>query len=101
MSEITSRAEALKASIAKWVDIRERIEGIQNDIETMCGFCELAKKKTEGVLGVGCKFCEADAKKLCEEYITEERLIVNPLFEAWEKTDMLLKQLRSLPVDLK
>jgi len=101
MSEIKTRAEALNASIEKWVDIRERIEGLQNDVDRMCGFCELAKKKAKDVHVFRCNLCEPDAKKLCEEYITDERLISNPLYGAWEKTDNLLAHLRSLPVDLK
>ena len=101
MSEIKTRAEAREASILKWVDIRKRIEEIQNDIERMCGFCFIAKEKVKEVHVYRCTLCDADVKKLCDKYITEERLIVNPLYEAWEKTDNLLNQIRSLPVDLK
>ena len=101
MSEIKTRAEAREASIEKWADILIRIEGLQDDVDRMCGFCDLAKGKAGGIHIFRCKLCEPDAKKLCEEYITEERLIVNPLFEVWEKTDTLLTHIRSLPVDLK
>ena len=102
MSEVKTRVEALNASIEKWVDILRRIEGLQNDIDRMCGFCYLAKsRQIEKPRIFRCNLCEPDAKKLCKEYIAEERLIMNPLFEAWEKTDNLLTHLRSLPVDLK
>ena len=103
MSEITNRAEAKEASLKKWFDVRERIEKIQTDIDSMCGFCYLAKGKAEGKEPkvFKCVVCEPDARKLCEEYISEKRLILNPLYEAWEKTDNLLAHLRSLPVDLK
>jgi len=102
MIEIKTRAEALNASIEKWVDIRERIEGLQNDVDRMCGFCELARsRQIEKPRVFRCFLCDPDVKKLCEEYIKDERLISNPLYGAWEKTDNLLAHLRSLPVDLK
>ena len=101
MSEIKTRAEAKEASIEKWANIRERIERIQTDVEKMCGFCDLAKSRQKKIRIFRCKLCEPDVRKLCDEYITEERLITDPLVEAWAKTDILLTQLRSLPVDLK
>lgn len=101
MSEIKTRAEAKEASIEKWADILQRIEELQNDVERMCGFCELAKEKAKNVKVYRCTVCEPDAKKLCDEYITEESLITDPLFEAGAKTDILLNKIRSLPVDLK
>ena len=101
MSEIKTRAEAREASIEKWADILERIERIQLDAETMCGFCDLAKGKAGEIHIFRCKLCEPDVRKLCDEYITEERLITDPLFEAYQKTNTLLDKIRSLPVDLK
>jgi len=102
MSEITNRAEALNASIEKWVDIRERIEGLKNDVERLCGFCELARsRQIEKPRVFRCFLCEPDAKKLCKEYINEGRLIPDALNTAYDYTDTLLKRIRSLPVDLK
>ena len=101
MSEIKTRAEAKEKSIEKWADILQRINIIQVDAETMCGFCDLAKGKAGGIHTFRCKLCEPDARKLCEDYIGEERLIMNPLEEAYQKTNTLLDKIRSLPVDLK
>ena len=107
MSEIKTRAEAKEASVKKWADILTRIGRLQNDIDRMCGFCELAQNKASAqkVKEWRCFHCEPDAKKLCEEYITgPERslgILVNSLEDAYQKTDNLLKQIRSLPVDLK
>ena len=103
MSEIKTRAEAKEASIEKWVDILTRIGNLQSDIDTMCGFCDLARDKAEGKEPpvFKCAVCEPDAKKLCEEYITGGFLITEPLSNAWMKTNILLTQIRSLPVDLK
>ena len=101
MSEIKTRAEAKEASIEKWVDILERIESLQGDVYTMCGFCDLAKGKAGGIHSFRCKLCEPDAKKLCEKYITERRLITDPLEWVYQKTNTLLDKIRSLPVDLK
>ena len=101
MSEVKTRAEARESSIEKWADIRERIDKIQTDMERMCGFCLLARDKAKKVNEFRCKHCEPDAKKLCDDYITDEKFIVSPLCEAWENTDNLLNKIRSLPVDLK
>ena len=101
MSDVKTRAEARLKSIEKWIDIRERIEGLQNDVDRMCGFCYLAKSRQKKIRVFRCELCEPDVRKLCDDHITEERLITAPLYEAWEKTDILLTQLRSLPVDLK
>ena len=102
MSETKTRVEAREASIEKWADILQRIERLQMDIQTMCGFCYLAKnRRIEKPRIFRCSLCEPDAKKLCEEYITGEMLIVNPLEEAYQETNTLLEKIRSLPVDLK
>ena len=107
MSEIKTRAEAKEASMEKWADILTRIGRIQSDIDTKCGFCELAQNKASAqkVKEWRCIHCEPDAKKLCVEYITgPERglgILVNSIERAYQKTDNLLKQIISLPVDLK
>ena len=101
MFVITNRAEAKEASLLKWEDVLTRIGGIQNDIDTMCGFCLLAKEKANKVKKWRCNLCEPDAKKLCEEYVTGSRMLYDSLEDAYKKTHMLLTQIRSLPVDLK
>ena len=101
MGFATKPARAFQINALKWVDIREGIESLQTDIERMCGFCHLAKEKAKDTMFFRCTFCEPDAKKLCDEYITDEKFIVSPLYEAWENTDNLLNKIRSLPVDLK
>ena len=101
MSEIKTRAEAKKASIEKWEDILTRIGRLQNNVDTMCGFCYLAKSRQKKIRVFRCELCEPDVRKLCDKYITEKRLITDPLFEAYQKTDTLLDKIRSLSVDLK
>ena len=101
MSEIKTRAEAKEASIEKWFDILTRIGKIINDIDKMCGFCDLALHKANESLMLKCYSCEPDAKKLCEKYITDSGQLMKPLLEACQKTNTLLNEIRSLPVDLK
>ena len=107
MSEIKTRAEAREASIEKWEDILTRIGRLQNDVDRMCGFCDLAQNKASAQKNKEwrCIHCEPDAKKLCDEYITGSEngfgILVNSIEDAYQKTDNLLKQIRSLPVDLK
>ena len=101
MSEIKTRAEAKEASLKKWFDILKRIESLQVDVDTMCGFCDLAKSRQKNIRVFRCYLCETDVRKLCDEYITEERLITHTLETAYDYTDTLLRKIRSLPVDLK
>ena len=103
MTKIKTRLEAKTASIKKWNDILTRIEKIRVDTESNCGFCNLAqyKSKKSGTKIYRCTFCEADAEKLCRRYITDDRLIVDSLTEAWDVTTRLLNQILALPDVLK
>ena len=101
MTEIKTRLEAKKASIEKWRDILTRIEKIQADVESNCGFCTLAKSKTKEPKFCRCPSCEPDAEKLCRKYITDDQLIPNPLNVAWYQTTHLLNQIKALPDVLK
>lgn len=103
MTAPKTRIEAREASVKKWVDILDRLEKIANDIDTMCGFCDLAQLRSEGLERkvFRCKVCEPDAKKLCEDYITDDRLTTNSIDETIEKTNTLLTNLKNLPDVLK
>ena len=67
----------------------------------MCGFCDLARSRQKEIRVFRCELCEPDIRKLCDKYITEQRLIPDPLEDAYNKTDKLLNEIRLLPVDLK
>ena len=99
MTKIKTRAEAKKASIKKWGDIVTRIEKLQYDVTSNCGFCTLAKDKVkkDDTKLYRCTFCEPDAEKLCRDYITDDRLITIHLSEALTETYNLIKKIISLP----
>ena len=103
MTKIKTRLEAKKASIKKWDTILTRIEKLQGDVSENCGFCKLAadKAKKKSITVYRCTFCEPDAEKLCRKYITDDRLIVDPLSEAYDQIISLTKNLRLLPDVLK
>ena len=101
--KIKTRIEARTASIEKWEPLAIRLEELQNEVESMCGFCDLAQYKTEGKEPkvYRCRLCESDAEKLCCEYITDDQLITNPLTEAKNLIYRLIKEIKALPDVLK
>ena len=103
MTKIKTRLEAKTASIEKWGDILTRIEKLKVDVESNCGFCDLAQYKTKVKDSkiFKCKVCETDIEMLCRDYITDDRRITIPLSEAYTETYNLIKKIRSLPTVLK
>ena len=97
MTKIKTRLEAREASVAKWIEIQEKVLEARNLVDQNCGFCLLAKSKS--VSKFRCPHCEPDVEKLCKEYITDGGLqsIMNPLAKASDLIVELKDKIVNLP----
>ena len=102
MTNVKTRIEAKKASIEKWRKINEDIDKLGKKVENFCGFCLLGKKNVPKSVGNGfihkCNYCEPDARRLCEEYITaNDQRIPMKIAELKQEAFDILNKIKALP----
>ena len=100
--KINTRLQAKRASIEKWTKIKGDLINLSNGIDDMCGFCNLAAGKVPKSVGKGyiykCRYCEPDARELCEAYMmADDRLIPMTLERSQNLIEELLTKIRALP----
>ena len=92
---IKTRADARRASSDKWAKILEEITELENDVDSLCGYCWLAinkvPEKTDKKYSVKCKYCEPDAERLCLEYMTGSEASINQAFIKFRRCISTLK----------